>query len=428
MFKLLRNETGAAFIYIAFFMIFLMATVGLAIDYSRYHILKSELVSALDSAAISGSHKMGTTEFEDEIQKYFDVNYPPSHLGSNTTQVVVEVIEPDIKFKVSVTAQLDTTLLKLVGQDTMQVYAETEVTRDSGGMEIVLALDNTTSMSTGGKFNALKLAANDLVDILFGDQENPANLYMGLVPFASSVNIGNDKSSWLSGYHPGHFWPTSWGGCVTERHNVFTPTENPHDVDGKWGAYRYPFAGWPFYNIGCTTRLTPLTNSKSTIESRLNAMNLQQGGTVIPAGLAWAWRVISPSHRGYWGSESQNFLPLDYNTPAMSKAIVLLTDGQNQMLYYSQYRSIFEAVLGSFNFYHMAQQTNTITTNLCESVKASGVLIFAVTFQVTDTNTKTMMENCASQPAYYFDSPSNAELRNSFKQIGNILSSLRISK
>ena len=77
---------------------------------------------------------------------------------------------------------------------------------------------------------------------------------------------------------------------------------------------------------------------------------------------------------------------------------------------------------------HMAQQTNTITTNLCESVKASGVLIFAVTFQVTDTNTKTMMENCASQPAYYFDSPSNAELRNSFKQIGNILSSLRISK
>lgn len=52
------------------------------------------------------------------------------------------------------------------------------------------------------------------------------------------------------------------------------------------------------------------------------------GGTIIPTGLLWAWRMLDPNWRGNpgWGDADK---PRDPEPKILSKVIVLLTDGDN---------------------------------------------------------------------------------------------------
>ena len=65
-----------------------------------------------------------------------------------------------------------------------------------------------------------------------------------------------------------------------------------------------------------------LTNVASTINSAIDAL-VAKGSTVIPAGLLWGWRVISPTPPFTDGA--------DYANDKVTKAIVLLTDGENDV-------------------------------------------------------------------------------------------------
>ena len=94
------------------------------------------------------------------------------------------------------------------------------------GMELVLVIDTTGSMSSSAgsgisKMQAAKNATTDLINILYGTDNNIDNLWVGLVPFAQSVNIGTARGSWTSNppsYPSFGYGPTTWMGCVDARH------------------------------------------------------------------------------------------------------------------------------------------------------------------------------------------------------------------
>ena len=46
----------------------------------------------------------------------------------------------------------------------------------------------------------------------------------------------------------------------------------------------------------------------------------------------------------------------------------------------------------------------------------------------TNNTTKDLYRSCASQPSYYFNSPTATELSGIFRQIGSQLSNLRIER
>ena len=56
------------------------------------------------------------------------------------------------------------------------------------------------------------------------------------------------------------------------------------------------------------------------------------------------------------------------------------------------------------------------------------MLLYTITFQLADGPIKDLMRACASKPAMYYDSPSNAQLQTVFTEIATGLSELRISK
>ncbi len=499
--RFLRDRAGNVMMALGVTAIPMLAATGAGIDYGRGMLVQNRLSVALDAAALAvgtALHKP-VNELQTMAQSYFDANYPAQELGvpGNLSMTV----NGDV-ISLSATASVDTAMMGIVGYNHLTVSASTEVTRQITGLEVVMVLDNTGSMSWNGKIDTLKTAAKDLVDILFGDEQSPQYLKIGMVPFAAAVNVGsnNKNSGWidtngLSSFHDMNFKFTgsmqtrfdvydqinnkSWNGCVEARPSPMDVLDTPpSSVNGDtlWVPYFAPdepddnkaddydywygnsylndnassyswslqkrqetlnkyvnkniYSDGPHYN--CKTKpITPLTNNKTTIVNAINAMNAT-GTTNIPFGMAWGWRVISPGSPFTQGAS--------YTDPKFRKAIILLTDGQNVIgtqtnhnkNRYGAYGYVKDGRLGTTNKNVAQTRLDERTADVCNNIKNANVdqpiIVYTITFQLNDGATKNLMRNCATDPEKYFDSPSNAVLKQNFRAIAGELSELRLSK
>ncbi|MFZ5914298.1 MAG: VWA domain-containing protein, partial [Pseudomonadota bacterium] len=65
---------------------------------------------------------------------------------------------------------------------------------------------------------------------------------------------------------------------------------------------------------------------------------------------------------------------------------------------------------------------------VCDKIKAKGVIVYTIAFQVSSTSTQNMLKNCATTPDNFFPSSDGDALNDAFRVIASELSSLRISK
>lgn len=525
--KLWSCERGSVAPLVGVAMITLVGAVGLAVDVGRGQVAQSKLQASLDSAGLAAGAIVGQSLNEStlklEAQKYLDANFNGSTIDATVTNFDLDLSEDQSLVTLDATATLPTTFMRIFGEQTMQVSARSEITRETKGLEVAMVLDLTGSMndpaSAGDstpKIQSLRVAANDLIDILFGNNAQVDDLWIGIVPFASSVNIGSSRTSWLTDYatyttqnlcigptsgtpkcpsSPAplstakvstrtnpvtlvdrymfsnksgwYFSPHSWRGCVLERWtNNRDVTDAPPSVQGFQTFFSddTSASGLPngytnnwrsdtngnylvaldrdgdtgpdelSANRGCPEYpITTLTNQKATLKNAINAMQWPNGFTHINVGAVWGWRLLSPQWRNQWGGAMDaNNLPLDYDEPLSQKAIILMTDGKNTMFPYSYtaYRFLSDGHLGTTSSSSIAKTTlDTKTTTVCNSMKTNGILIYSIVFgEDSDASTKALMKACASEEDYFFDSPSQTELKAAFKAIGDSLSKLRVSK
>ena len=197
---------------------------------------------------------------------------------------------------------------------------------------------------------------------------------------------------------------------------------------GKYNGFKKDDSKAAGPNWNCPpAAITALSNSKSTVTSAISALE-PNGFTVIPAGLLWGWRVLSP------GEPFAEGKPYDENERV--KAIVLLTDGTNEVgsPNYNQNGSAYNAFgfaakghLGVTNGSGAYKELNSKAATVCSNIKAKGILIYTIGFRVTDTTTQNLLKNCATKPDMYYNSPSNNQLAAIFNDIALGLSELRIA-
>ncbi|MFL1873967.1 pilus assembly protein TadG-related protein [Hansschlegelia beijingensis] len=416
-----RSEKGAVAPLIAIVMLVLIGCMGFAIDVGRSVLVRARLVDALDSAGLAVGARLSTTDYSADARKFVNANFRDGYAGATVTKVTATANSTKSVISLSATATVPTIFMKLFGQKSVTVNATSEVTRSSSGLELVMVLDNTISMDMSGSMPSLRRSANDLLDILFGGESVGTNLYVGLVPFSQAVNVGTSRNSWFTGTKP--FF--GWTGCAMARNAPLDQTDDPPATNAT--KFSYPDflkALTTGFNSSCPKEVTPLTNVKSTVTSAVNAMTAS-GYTHINLGAVWGWRMLSPRWRGYWGSSS---LPLDYGTKNMSKAAVIMTDGDNTVTNYSAYGELPEKKLGTDNANLAPLELNKRLTAVCSSMKSAGIIIYTVAFDNPDAATKSLMQNCATSAAYYFDAGNQAALNTAFRTIGDSLSNLRVSK
>ena len=322
-------------------------------------------------------------------------------------------------------------------------------------IELVLVLDNTGSMS-GAKLTALKSSATLLVDMILDSTNSDQNTKIALVPFSEHVNVGmsNRSANWID--VPADYTETKNvcsnsypdrvdTNCHTETRTSSTDgvpyTYEANVCDTDWGepvqtcsdkTYTYEWKGcvgsrdYPqntndqgynldkvpgLLNVWCRDPITPLTDDKTVITAGIDAMSAS-GNTYIPAGLAWGWRAVSSVKPYNEGKPHAAFKDING-----AKAIVLMTDGENTRS--PNYPD---------NWGNDVALANTLTTELCDNIKAEEIRVYTIAFEVTDTTTKSMLEGCATASDHYFDADSAAELETAFSTIAGQLSQLRLTK
>ena len=434
----------------------LIGMTGAAVDMGRAQQAQTKLSSSLDAAGLAAGATISTTDLNAEANKYLEVNFQ-DYLGATITDFTTTVNADNSTITLSATATVPTTLMQVMGIHSNTVHASSEIIRSSKGLELAMVLDNTGSMS-GSKLTSLKLAATDLVNILYGANDTVDDLYIGLIPFSQAVNIGTSRASWTAtnGFNWGS---TNWSSCVDARYNdnrdvtddppsvsLFTQYYWPcHSSKNAWYGTNYnrsncSTSGTIRYksNLGtssgpnkyCPQPVTALTSSKPNILSAIGGMQAV-GYTHINLGAAWGWRMLSPRWRGLWGGEmnTQN-LPLDYNTQNMNKAVIIMTDGDNTMSNNSHtaYGYLFEGILGTTSSSSAKVELDNRLLQVCSAMKQNNIIVYTVSFGSVSGSSQTMMRNCASQPDYYFNSPSSGDLQQAFRAIGDSLASLRVSR
>ena len=75
-----RDRRGGVFMLLGFMLIPLLAMLGLALDSSRAYLAKARLSQAVDAAALAGGRSFHEDYRDEDVQRYFDVNFPSAFM------------------------------------------------------------------------------------------------------------------------------------------------------------------------------------------------------------------------------------------------------------------------------------------------------------------------------------------------------------
>lgn len=403
---------------LAFFVI--MGVIGMAIDIGRAQLVESKLMNSMDAAGLAAGAKLNTASVQAEVEKFVQANYPDGYADSVVTNIATAVTDGGNTITVSGTAVMQTAFMQLFGVSEVTVSATSEITRAIGGLELSLVLDNTGSMGNNNKLEDLKDASHELLNVVFGGETTANKLFVGVVPFSQSVNIGTSRAAWLNAAPP-----AGWGGCVRARTGPDPVDRDTSDDPPATELFS------PYTSSGCSQALTPLTNVKATVDDAIDDMT-DGGYTHVNFGAVWGWRMLSPRWRAAWAIDiAGNELPLDYNTPTMNKAAVIMTDGENTFPSSGRtaYGRLSDGELnGATSQNNAVNELNSRLLMVCTNMKNAGITVYTVAFGNPGAAIEAMMEQCASQPDFYFDPSSGADLSLAFQVIGDSLANLRVSR
>ena len=204
-----RTETGATAVIYALSLLPIMLLIGFAIDFRRAMSAEAHMQAALDSAVLSSAVDysrgafLSPSEREAEAQARLEATFAADiagHEGRLSGLGVTFSVE-DGAVRGTATAQLPMFFGGLFGRDNVSLSATSVA--DAGGpqrVEIVLALDNTTSMFRSSRFNQMRSAAKGFVNQMFDNAVGPDLTHIGVVPWATLVNINSERPG---GFDPG---------------------------------------------------------------------------------------------------------------------------------------------------------------------------------------------------------------------------------
>jgi Flp pilus assembly protein TadG len=179
--KYRKSTLGVVAVWFGMSVPLVVSAVGVSVDLGQSYLVKERLSQALDAAALAAASDPSENAqvIEDKVNDFIEANYPSGKVGF-TMDVNVDN-SADILY-VSAKARLETAFMKVAGVETIDVFAESEVTKEVKSIEVSLVMDVTGSMSTNNNIATLRTAATSFVDIMFERVKDINRIKIGLVP------------------------------------------------------------------------------------------------------------------------------------------------------------------------------------------------------------------------------------------------------
>ncbi len=217
----------------------LVLMLGGAVDFMRFNRHKTQLMSAMDSAALALGQRPAMSN-ADAVTFVTDYVENMVEHGDGTMFVIdgFTVTKTLNGFEVKSDAAMETAFLPLIGIPEMELDFSTAIENTTNRIELALALDNTGSMRSNGKIQALRDAATILVDVMYEADRANERVNIGLVPFVTTVNIndstttGTFRQSWID-----------VNGNAKHNGENFNPGPNPNHHSALFAASGVPWKG-----------------------------------------------------------------------------------------------------------------------------------------------------------------------------------------
>jgi Flp pilus assembly protein TadG len=415
----------------------ILGAVGAAVDFSRANDVKSAMQSALDATALMLSRDAATLSTDDlntKAKNYFlamfvrpeatNVTVTASYSQSGGSQVIVNGA-----------AKVPTAIMGIVGYNSININGSSTAKWCSERLRGALALDNTGSMSSDGKMDALKSATKSLLLQLKGAASTNGDVYVSIIPFSKDVNVGktNYNASWIDwtdwntnntscgsswGWGGGWSWGggcttanhNTWNGCITDRGGTNSPDSNDYDrkvtAPGTTAASKFPTEQYSL----CPVEMQGLTYDWTTLNSLVDSMS-PNGNTNQPIGLVWAWQSLVGGGPLTAPAKDSNY--------TYKEIIILMSDGLNtEDRWWQSQNSVDKRMYDSSNS----------GVGTCANIKAAGVTIYSIQVNTGGDPTSTIMTNCASSSDKFYEVKVAGDLGTVFNAIGTNLTKLRVAK
>ena len=435
----------------------LIASVGAAIDYSRYNSVKADLQGALDSTALSVA-KEAASDTNSQLQSDALTLLNATFTRTGVSNLKVSAVYTPSTSSSSATVALNgcvtvpSVIMQIIGVPSATICDTSTAKWGNTRLRVALVLDNTGSMSSSGKMTALQNATNNLLSKLNSIAKTSADVFVSIIPFVDAVNIKNyttytsNTLSWVDyGKKSGSMWgcnsnpaglgpyifskalcsynggtwtsagggaQSAWTGCITDRGPQSAPDSGNYDTNITAPAPATPSTLLPAVNhYACnSSSLAPamgLSNNWSAMTSLVNSMT-PEGGTNQNIGILMGWMSLVGVGPFTAPAEDPNYI---YN-----HVMIVLSDGLNT----------WDRWYGNGSTHSIQVDARQALT--CANIKAKGITIYTVQVNTDGEALSTVLNNCASGPSDFFYMTSSTEIVTTFDTIATALADLYLSQ
>jgi Flp pilus assembly protein TadG len=411
-----KERSGNVLVFFSFAMIPAIGLAGAVLDYGRATAARSQLNAAIDSAALMAARdasRLTDDQLRDRINGWIRAHLNGEAATTfNGATIGIDRINRTIN--IAATVEVATTLSQVFGKTSTPVAGANQSTWGTNTIELVLALDNTGSMSSSGKMTALKTASVDLINIMRDATTETGQIKIAIVPFNTQVRLpaatykdepwmrygltrctryNNQGNCTNTETMTKAIWQQNGQGCIADRDQDYDTTDG-ETIDST--AKRYP-AFW--CGQSSLAMMMPLTDDWTALTNRVNSMQ-PAGNTNVTIGAAWGLTMLSSAAPFSQGQA--------INTPRLTKFMILLTDGDNT----------------ENRFTGNGNAIDARTTMACNNVKATGVRLYTIRVINGD---RTLLRNCATDPSMYYEVNNASQLTPVFRQIASEISQVRLT-
>jgi Flp pilus assembly protein TadG len=397
-----KNADGSIAVMFGLMFIPLALLMGVSIDVARMLHGQSQISAALDAATTSAaaSFKLSDAKRIELATQVFEANMPEGLLVDGKGKPEFKIVNGN--FEASIDAEMTTTLMAMVGIETVKVGIESGVSINrEKKAEVALVLDYSGSMKdpAGGaiKYIAMRDAATKLIDDVAAIDKT--RVKFALVPFSHHVRAPLPGAYVVGATHTDTRMTCTQDRPYPANLSASTPTQSNAT---KWGQPQAP----EHLGDGCGAyavnklEVRPLTSNFDALKTQLAAMR-PYSWTHIALGAEFGHHVLSPNAPFTEGAPS--------NQKTTEKFMVLLTDGKQT-----------EPGFGRGGNRDVTSAENNLVA-ICDNAKAEGIKIIAIAYDLDDSATRKNLAKCASSSSEFFVVNNAASLNSAFDSIKELL-------
>lgn len=461
------------------FLVFLLAG---SIEVLRWIDAKNEVQMALDAATLAAATKLransaDTAGATTTGQASFTANISKMPLTANRG-LGASFVFANEKVTGTVTGTINSITGSLIDFGfELGAVSEVSLPNPTDKFEISLMLDITGSMcnsdpglngtpcTNATDLNAMKAAANSLVDTVLANEELKKRVRIAVVPFSDGVRPPANVLTSIRGPTP-PVTPFSYtqttGSGSNKKTQTYTVYYHPTECVGeRIGVFAYSDAlptaltwfptamrqGQSQTNstpmeracsMPANSEVAPLSNDPAAIKSKIQGLSAN-GMTAGHLGTAWSWYTLSPLWASIWPGTANDPAPYakSKDDTSIRKIAILMTDGDYNMQYSLGSGVAMPGVYINSSI-SKAYSTSTLKNNgtaiaqtqqLCTNMKASPnfIEVYTVGFGVSNT-AWTLLQSCATDGNHAFRTTSPEELAAAFSGIANQVLAMFISR